>query len=110
MFITQHGNVRIGDFGLATRWPRVSAVDILLGANVNDQCGYGTDGIGLGSASVPPSSIWSSVDARARIRSVTGPPVDAFEREGDREYIAPEVLSGRYGKHVDIFSSVHTAL
>lgn len=26
-----------------------------------------------------------------------------LEREGDREYIAPEVLSGRYGKEADIF-------
>ena len=28
---------------------------------------------------------------------------NGFEREGDREYMAPEVLQGRYGKEADIF-------
>lgn len=27
-----------------------------------------------------------------------------LEREGDREYIAPEILSGRYGEEADVFS------
>jgi hypothetical protein len=31
---------------------------------------------------------------------------DGFEREGDREYMAPEVLQGRYGKAADIFRCV----
>ena len=28
---------------------------------------------------------------------------EGFEREGDKEYMAPEVLQGRYSKAVDIF-------
>ena len=35
IFITERGSLKIGDFGLATRWPRVSAVEILRGAAVD---------------------------------------------------------------------------
>ena len=53
VFITFDGSLKIGDFGMATRWPAASGI----------------------------------------------------EREGDREYIAPEVIqSNRYDKPVDIFS------
>ncbi|KZO95582.1 kinase-like protein, partial [Calocera viscosa TUFC12733] len=57
IFITDNGVLKIGDFGLATRWPRPNAA------------------IERG-----------------------------FEREGDREYMAPEILRGIYGKPADIFS------
>lgn len=30
----------------------------------------------------------------------------AFEREGDKQYLAPEVLQGRYGKAADMFRFV----
>ena len=33
-----------------------------------------------------------------------------LEREGDREYIAPEILGGRYGKEADIFRCVPSCL
>jgi mitosis inhibitor protein kinase SWE1 len=59
VFITVEGRLRIGDFGMASRWPRP---------------------ISLGGA---------------------GP---GFEREGDREYMAPEILRGQYGREADIFS------
>ncbi|KAF8488407.1 kinase-like domain-containing protein [Gautieria morchelliformis] len=55
IFVTAEGRFRIGDFGMASLWPR-----------------HGGD--------------------------------DSFEREGDREYMAPEVLQGHYGKAADIFS------
>jgi mitosis inhibitor protein kinase SWE1 len=57
IFVTGEGRFRIGDFGMASLWPR----------RVGD---------------------------------------DGFEREGDREYLAPEVLQGRYGKEADIFRCV----
>lgn len=50
------GRFKIGDFGMASVWPR------------------------------PPRA--------------TG---TAFEREGDKLYLAPEVLQGRYGKAADVF-------
>lgn len=28
----------------------------------------------------------------------------SLDREGDREYMAPEILGGRYGREADIFS------
>lgn len=29
---------------------------------------------------------------------------ECFDREGDREYMAPEILKGKYGREADIFS------
>ncbi|KAG9018623.1 hypothetical protein FRB90_011109 [Tulasnella sp. 427] len=59
IFVTDEGRLRIGDFGMATRWPRSEAQT--------------KDGGG-------------------------------FEREGDREYLAAEILVGVYGPAADIFS------
>jgi len=59
IFLALDGCFVIGDFGLATEWPR--------------------DDIG-------------------------------FEREGDKQYLAPEVLQGVYGKEADIFSLGMTML
>jgi len=56
IFVTAEGRLRIGDFGMASVWPRSTA--------------------------------------------------EGFEREGDKEYMAPEVLQGRYGKAADIFGLV----
>lgn len=56
IFVTAEGRLKIGDFGMATIWPRSSA--------------------------------------------------EGFEREGDKEYMAPEVLQGRYGKAADMFGLV----
>ncbi|KAI0057989.1 hypothetical protein BV25DRAFT_1811559 [Artomyces pyxidatus] len=56
IFVTGEGRFKIGDFGMASLWPRGTL-------------------------------------------SATG-----FEREGDKLYLAPEVLQGRYGKAADMFS------
>lgn len=56
IFVNALGRFKIGDFGMASVWPR------------------------------PPRA--------------TG---TAFEREGDKLYLAPEVLQGRYGKAADVF-------
>ncbi|KAG9119816.1 hypothetical protein FRC07_004967 [Ceratobasidium sp. 392] len=62
MFVTIEGRIRIGDFGMAARWPR-------------------------------PAS-----DS------------EGFEREGDRDYMAPEILQGVYGFEADVFSLGMTLL
>ncbi|CUA75330.1 mitosis inhibitor protein kinase SWE1 [Rhizoctonia solani] len=65
MFVTIEGRIRIGDFGMASRWPRI------------------------------PSEADSS---------------DGFEREGDRDYMAPEILQGLYDFKADVFSLGMTLL
>ncbi|KAI5123074.1 hypothetical protein M0805_000508 [Coniferiporia weirii] len=69
VFITAAGRFKIGDFGMASVWPRPSRLE---------------DG--------------SSVDDTAASRN------NGFEREGDKMYLAAEVLQGKYGKETDIFS------
>ena len=56
IFVSDEGRLLIGDFGMASVWPRAKE--------------------------------------------------EGFEREGDREYMAPEVLLGVYGKAADIFRYV----
>ncbi|KAJ7594330.1 hypothetical protein C8J56DRAFT_926490 [Mycena floridula] len=63
IFITGEGRFKIGDFGMASLWPRPMT---------------------------------------------RGP--ESFEREGDKLYLAPEVLQGRYSKAADIFSFGMTIL
>jgi mitosis inhibitor protein kinase SWE1 len=58
--VTGEGRFKIGDFGMASLWPR----------------------------------------PRPRVDG------GGFEREGDKLYLAPEVLQGEYGKAADIFRSV----
>lgn len=62
IFVTGEGRFKIGDFGMASVWPRP------------------TQGASAGTGS--------------------------FEREGDKVYLAPEVLQGFYGKAADIFRCV----
>ncbi|KAG6918544.1 hypothetical protein DXG01_013634 [Tephrocybe rancida] len=61
VFVTGEGRFKIGDFGMATLWPRPSQSD-------------------------------------------TGSGSEGFEREGDKLYLAPEVLQGHYSKAADVFS------
>ncbi|GJN91015.1 hypothetical protein Rhopal_004029-T1 [Rhodotorula paludigena] len=95
VFITDKGHLKIGDFGLATRWPRTDPLSIMKGAAVDTP---GWDGL-------RGDTIWRTEagEKRARAKSNGDAPED-LEREGDREYIAPEILSGRYGKEADVFS------
>ncbi|KAI6110576.1 hypothetical protein EDD16DRAFT_1610607 [Pisolithus croceorrhizus] len=62
VFLTGEGRFKIGDFGMASLWPRRS--------------GGSPMGVGVGG----------------------------FEREGDKVYLAREVLQGTYGKAADVFS------
>jgi mitosis inhibitor protein kinase SWE1 len=64
IFLTGEGRFKIGDFGMASLWPRPRP--------------SGDGGGGGGS----------------------------FEREGDKLYLAPEVLQGKYGKAADMFRYV----
>ena len=59
IFITAEGCFKLGDFGLASVWPRP--------------------------------------------KDDTSPGQASFEREGDKLYLASEVLQGRYGTAADIF-------
>lgn len=67
IFITREGRLKIGDFGMASLWPR--------------------------------PVLTSPAGPEASLRAVR----TAFEREGDKQYLAPEVLQGRYGKAADMF-------
>ncbi|THH02616.1 hypothetical protein EW026_g331 [Hermanssonia centrifuga] len=70
IFVTSDGRFKIGDFGMASIWPRP--------APKQDANG------------IPEST--------------------SFEREGDKLYLAPEVLQGKYSKAADIFSFGMTML
>jgi mitosis inhibitor protein kinase SWE1 len=59
IFVTADGRFKIGDFGMATPWPRPLSADR-----------------------------------------------QSFEREGDKVYLAAEVLQGQYGPAADVFRSV----
>ncbi|KAJ7076348.1 hypothetical protein B0H15DRAFT_864230 [Mycena belliarum] len=69
IFVTQEGRFKIGDFGMASMWPR-------------------------------PATRHQQLEAESV----------GFEREGDKVYLAPEVLQGRYGKAADVFSFGMTML
>ncbi|GAA5851080.1 hypothetical protein JCM9279_000313, partial [Rhodotorula babjevae] len=97
VFITDKGHLKIGDFGLATRWPRADPLSIMKGAAV-DSPPWGEPGL-------RGDPIWRTQDGERRTRAKSnGDAPEDLEREGDREYIAPEILSGRYGKEADVFS------
>ncbi|TCD61231.1 hypothetical protein EIP91_008766 [Steccherinum ochraceum] len=66
IFITGEGRLKIGDFGMASIWPRPAE-----------------------PAATPNVAASGS----------TG-----FEREGDKLYLAPEILQGRYSEWADIFA------
>ncbi|KAJ7268841.1 kinase-like domain-containing protein, partial [Mycena haematopus] len=72
IFVMGSGRFKIGDFGMASIWPRTRTT------TASDQL---------------------------EVESVVG-----FEREGDKVYLAPEVLQGRYGKAADVFSFGMTML
>ncbi|KAK7692978.1 hypothetical protein QCA50_004619 [Cerrena zonata] len=78
IFISGDGRFKIGDFGMASIWPRPP-----------------TPGpVGGNGAPLPPVPGQS----------------ESFEREGDKLYLSPEVLQGKYGKAADIFSLGMTML
>uniref|UniRef100_V5E9S7 Protein kinase n=1 Tax=Kalmanozyma brasiliensis (strain GHG001) TaxID=1365824 RepID=V5E9S7_KALBG len=83
VLITEHGTLKIGDFGMATRWPLVDAETTLKGAGLDEEPHRYT----LEHMAEP----W--------------PSQRGLEREGDRVYLAPEVIfHGQYGKAADVFS------
>lgn len=96
VFITDKGHLKIGDFGLATRWPRADPLSIMKGAAVESPP--------WGEPALRGDPIWRTQEGERRTRAKSnGDAPEDLEREGDREYIAPEILSGRYGKEADVF-------
>ena len=85
VFVTKEGRFKIGDFGMASLWPRPAFLD-------STALGAAAPGAGLllggGAATAPGGG---------------GGAGGGFEREGDKLYLAPEVLQGRYGKAADMF-------
>ncbi len=77
ILISPSGSLKIGDFGLATRYPRIDPIEILKGS-------------GLGGS------------------TVLGGRQEKLEREGDRGYMAPEMLRGEFVMAADIFRWVQT--
>ena len=69
VFVTHEGRFKIGDFGMASLWPRKPVV-----------------------------------------READGEAPASFEREGDKLYLAPEVLQGVYSSAADVFSFGMTIL
>ncbi|KJA28946.1 hypothetical protein HYPSUDRAFT_61790 [Hypholoma sublateritium FD-334 SS-4] len=92
VFVTKEGRFKIGDFGMASLWPRPAFLD-------STALGAAAPGAGLllggGAATAPGGG---------------GGAGGGFEREGDKLYLAPEVLQGRYGKAADMFSFGMTIL
>lgn len=76
IMIDAKGTLKIGDFGLATRWPRLPAEAILKGSGLAGDAGNVTGFMRLS------------------------------DREGDRVYMAPEMLHGQYSMAADIFRYV----
>ncbi|OCF44504.1 WEE protein kinase [Kwoniella heveanensis CBS 569] len=77
ILISAAGSLKIGDFGLATRWPRIEPAKILEGS-----------GLGAGNTG-------------STIRHGKG---EKLEREGDRVYMPPEMLRGVFVMAADVFS------
>ncbi|KAF9049878.1 hypothetical protein BJ165DRAFT_1454518 [Panaeolus papilionaceus] len=92
VFVTQDGRFKIGDFGMASLWPRDALVSPTGQTDTADEdaCSRNEES----TAPSPPPAQRSS----------------GFEREGDKLYLAPEVLQGRYGKAADVFSFGMTIL
>lgn len=117
ILITEVGTLKISDFGMALRWPRCSAQEILAGAHL--ETGKFAPAHNAADMSMPVISakspgVWGSLDkedisGRVRRQTTRAPRASGaslpLEREGDREYIAPEVFfESKYGPPADIFS------
>lgn len=79
ILIDDRGQLKIGDFGLASRYPRVPPAEILQGSGLGGSVAALESGLA--------SANWQRLD-----------------REGDRQYMPPEMLRGVYSMPADIFS------
>jgi mitosis inhibitor protein kinase SWE1 len=89
VFVTKEGRFKIGDFGMASLWPRGPA------QNANSDEGIRSTSE---SGSVALLPVRGCDDETTRTMTTGG-----FEREGDKLYLAPEVLQGCYSKAADVF-------
>ncbi|CAD6967704.1 unnamed protein product [Tilletia controversa] len=129
VFITSFGSLKIGDFGLASRWPRLGAAEIVDGAGLVlgpddelDRCALvlaeevsspNLDDLDLprfgplGEEREKRQAAQAAAAAAARVPNTIPRAFRRLmlEREGDREYLAPEIMSrGQYGRPADMYS------
>lgn len=95
IFITEIGTLKIGDFGMASRWPVLNAEEILKGADILPSDPR--------SAPKPACLNTTATAASAGARRGRRSNMRISDREGDREYLAPEILDGKYSKAADMF-------
>jgi mitosis inhibitor protein kinase SWE1 len=93
ILISSTGSLKISDFGLASRWPRISPADILRGSGLGDT-----------ATATTPASSGGGTPSLAPPTPSTLAPRGKLEREGDRVYMAPEMLRGQFLMAADIFS------
>ncbi|KAH9459324.1 hypothetical protein Pst134EA_019477 [Puccinia striiformis f. sp. tritici] len=120
IFITAHGGLKLGDFGLARRWPRINPSEVrecgLLNGRHKSLEHVPANPSKKDNSVVPLRFLWyedvGDNDERHMMRFKRCGRFVGFdqEREGDRVYTAPEILGGRYGKEVDVFSVGSIAL
>ncbi|KAK0553663.1 mitosis inhibitor protein kinase swe1 [Tilletia horrida] len=128
VFLSLTGSLKIGDFGLATRWPRSRPAEIVDGAGLVIGPDDELDRVALelaeqiGSPNLDDMDLprfglpGSDHDRGSRMAAGAASPTKkkkltrvfrrpVLEREGDREYLAPEIMSrGQYGKPADMYS------
>ncbi|MBW0477101.1 hypothetical protein O181_016816 [Austropuccinia psidii MF-1] len=118
VLITAHGGLKVGDFGLAKRWPRINPKEVCqigllegLYPIYEHKPTTTTSTIEDDKIKLIPKQFLryediSDTEERQMMRFKNSGRFIGFdlEREGDREYIAPEILSGRYGEEADVFS------
>ncbi|KAG0148679.1 hypothetical protein CROQUDRAFT_89950 [Cronartium quercuum f. sp. fusiforme G11] len=112
VFVSAHGGLKVGDFGLAVRWPRIDPREAfrepsnaLVAGRYPVYCYAGPEPQGAPRQFLRYVDI-ADADERswARLKPCGRFVKFDLEREGDREYIAPETLSGRYGEPADVFA------
>lgn len=79
------GSLKIGDFGLSTAWPVVSVI-LLLAIR----------------------AIWirttiNQLSCFPPVRLITSQQSKGYSEEGDRRYMAPELLQDQFDKPADVF-------
>ncbi|KAH9814975.1 WEE protein kinase [Melampsora americana] len=118
VFVTEYGGLKIGDFGIGMRWPRIDPKEVfrdwnspLVGSRYPVYSHLADPHLSAEERAAIPTHFLRYIDIRdqderkwKRLKNCGRFIGFDLEREGDREYIAPEILSGRYGDSADVFA------